>query len=1009
MKFLWFIPLTFFLTYTAFSNSYRILDGSTVFGEPVAPHPAAIFQVESTTQGWLPPRMTEAQRDALVGIYGSLPVGLMIFNTDEGTAEAWAGANWTVIAGGPSPGTLLTWGASNLYRVDDFIWQPDTNQLYVCIEEHTSSADFNDDLSKWQKLIFLNEDDFVVIGELTVEGASVFEGSFIIDTTAAAVLPVGTTAQRPDPAASGMIRFNTDLTTFEGYNGTEWGSIGGGLSLWEASKPYKVDDIILLGSTGTIYKANTDHTSSADFATDIANWDEVSNPFLNTNLNISGNSLISTDTDGNIVLDPNGTGVVDIQSDAITLGITTTGVIDVTGSVDVDNLRLDGNTISSTDTDGDIILSPNGTGAVNLPGITVSQPAYINADGDLVSQDIDLTTDVTGILPVANGGTGSSTQNFVDLTTNQSIAGEKSFTDTVSISETTTNEALTVTHDGSVDAVSITQTGAGDALAVTGDSTLTGTLTVTGDAQIDNVEINGNSIVATDTDGDLSLSPDGDGDLTTTLDTNSYSLDPQINHGNLIPNASFERADLSDVVCTDATVARIASPLLGENNKFALEITATDDDWTCTITGDASQGQGNLVFKANTDGNATACSMVDGSEQTCDSIRELSVMQSYAIPTVLGSTSNGIRVRGTTSGDKVQLDLVEMKAGQVISQVTYQNEAIINLAGSGNFTGGSIKVSRVGNNVTITTPIEITHASLTAPTSASGVIPSWARPQTQVYNAYLANSASGDLRNIIARPDGTVVLVYDASRTGTGGLPTITYTVAASQSSAAFISECVGLECENEFKASISSTGVVSEPAGLDWIDGSASITSTSVYTIDFQAGLFAGAPICEATIAQDNAATVRINSVSATQVVVQTTDGGFLNAARAFNLECGRSTDYVQRKAIVGYFRKDLVSGGAEVLTEEYWDGEPIYRRCYEIASDITTTTDIETGLTGLNPVDAIKFDSNLWSIKSRVGSGSSSSIAGFEYNSSTGVLFARVVDFIVGAGSRFCFRYTY
>lgn len=46
-------------------------------------------------------------------------------------------------------------------------------------------------------------------------------------TTGAIVLPVGTTAQQPT-AATGMIRFNSTNVTFEGYNGTIWGSIGGG-------------------------------------------------------------------------------------------------------------------------------------------------------------------------------------------------------------------------------------------------------------------------------------------------------------------------------------------------------------------------------------------------------------------------------------------------------------------------------------------------------------------------------------------------------------------------------------------------------------------------------------------------------------------------------------------------------------------------------------------------------------------------------------------------------------
>jgi hypothetical protein len=42
-------------------------------------------------------------------------------------------------------------------------------------------------------------------------------------------------------------------------------------------------------------------------------------------------------------------------------------------------------------------------------------------------------SDLTGILAIANGGTGSASQNFVDLTADQSIAGNKSFSGTVSL------------------------------------------------------------------------------------------------------------------------------------------------------------------------------------------------------------------------------------------------------------------------------------------------------------------------------------------------------------------------------------------------------------------------------------------------------------------------------------------------------------------------------------------------------------------------------------------------
>ncbi len=56
---------------------------------------------------------------------------------------------------------------------------------------------------------------------LTISGDADFSG------TGAIKLPVGTTAERPTPA-TGDLRFNSTLGTFEGYNGTEWGAVGGG-------------------------------------------------------------------------------------------------------------------------------------------------------------------------------------------------------------------------------------------------------------------------------------------------------------------------------------------------------------------------------------------------------------------------------------------------------------------------------------------------------------------------------------------------------------------------------------------------------------------------------------------------------------------------------------------------------------------------------------------------------------------------------------------------------------
>ncbi len=47
-------------------------------------------------------------------------------------------------------------------------------------------------------------------------------------TTGAAEIPTGTEAQRDGTPAAGYFRFNTDTGQFEGFNGTAWGSVGGG-------------------------------------------------------------------------------------------------------------------------------------------------------------------------------------------------------------------------------------------------------------------------------------------------------------------------------------------------------------------------------------------------------------------------------------------------------------------------------------------------------------------------------------------------------------------------------------------------------------------------------------------------------------------------------------------------------------------------------------------------------------------------------------------------------------
>lgn len=75
----------------------------------------------------------------------------------------------------------------------------------------------------------------------------------------------------------------------------------------------------------------------------------------------------------------------------------------------------------------------------NDGSLTPSRPMKIGASNELTSGLIVLSdaNDISGTLGVANGGTGSTTQNYVDLITAQSVAGLKTFTDSITVSSTT--------------------------------------------------------------------------------------------------------------------------------------------------------------------------------------------------------------------------------------------------------------------------------------------------------------------------------------------------------------------------------------------------------------------------------------------------------------------------------------------------------------------------------------------------------------------------------------------
>ena len=166
----------------------------------------------------------------------------------------------------------------------------------------------------------INDSTISTTGDLTLTPST---EQVIIDATGSVKLPSGTTAQRPTGVA-GQIRFNSQLSRFEGYDGTNWIVLHG------------VED--LDGDT----KVTAEQTTGAN------------------------DDTIRFDVAGNTIVD-----ITNIRMSA--------------PKVTVDDITIDGNVISTTTTNTDMILGANGTGSVKIDNIAFSDNTITNTSSNAVT------------------------------------------------------------------------------------------------------------------------------------------------------------------------------------------------------------------------------------------------------------------------------------------------------------------------------------------------------------------------------------------------------------------------------------------------------------------------------------------------------------------------------------------------------------------------------------------------------------------------------------------------
>ena len=328
------------------------------------------------------------------------------------------------------------------------------------------------------------------------------------------------------------------------------------------------------------------------------------------NIQVAGNVLRTTDSNSDLEIDAAGSGVVKVTNSNVVIdnaltvnGTSTLGAVTATtvtagnivvndtmtinGQIDFEDIQINDNIITTTDSNSDLDLRANGTGSIRVPNNNVIITNNLTTSGTAAFNNITTAGAFnTGNATVSGTLSVSGQANFEDIeindniiTTTQSNSNlelKANGSGTISIPSNNVTITNGVTVLGTSNLANVTTTGTFTA----GDVNITGTLTGTGIANFEDIRIDDNVITTTASNSDLELQANGTGNIS-------------------IPN--------NDVVITkDLTV--IGTVTLNEldstgkitANTFSTGDILIDDNFITT-----TQSNSNLELRANGTGKVT--------------------------------------------------------------------------------------------------------------------------------------------------------------------------------------------------------------------------------------------------------------------------------------------------------------------------------------------------------------------------------------------------------------------
>ena len=359
----------------------------------------------------------------------------------------------------------------------------------------------------------------------------------------------------------------------------------------------------------------------------------------------------------------------------------------------VDNLDLNGNSITSIDTNGDINITPNGTGDVVIDGLK-----YPQADG---SADQFLKTDGSGQLSFAtvvsnftvsdNAGTPNTTS--FDTGDTLKISGGTNITSTLSDSGTTTTVTL--------DVATATTSDLGVASFATADFGVTSGAVSLNDAVVKTVTTDSGAM----TPSSHGFSVLGGEGMNVTHSGTTITVAGELATTGNVGSASFASADFAVSGAGEVTIFSVSNAQLAGNianaklvndgitigsDDTSLGDTITDLNGLTSVDVDNLTIDGNTISVTNTDGNLVLTPNGTGTVTVPTGYKDRS-----------GFTANSLATKAYVDATKSGLDIkdsVKLATTAALATLTY-SQANGTLTGSGN---GSINASSgLGQSVTL--------------------------------------------------------------------------------------------------------------------------------------------------------------------------------------------------------------------------------------------------------------------------------------------------------------------